>query len=82
MAVLYINYIILFSIRKTNPFRLLNFFYCQTGPAGPHGYPGPPGSPGSPGYCESCNYVYGAGRPPVAGNFKGPWTVQNEYVYN
>lgn len=47
-------------------------FFFQIGPVGPRGYPGPQGSPG---YCEMCNNVYYAGRPSVAGNFKGPWIV-------
>ncbi|CAI6360964.1 unnamed protein product [Macrosiphum euphorbiae] len=41
----------------------------RPGPIGPSGYPGPQGSPG---YCEMCNNAYYAGRPPTAGNFKGP----------
>uniref|UniRef100_A0A2S2PZ16 Collagen alpha-1(XXI) chain n=1 Tax=Sipha flava TaxID=143950 RepID=A0A2S2PZ16_9HEMI len=41
----------------------------RPGPVGPQGYPGPQGAPG---YCEMCNNVYYAGRPPAAGNFKGP----------
>lgn len=59
----------------------------QPGPSGAHGRPGDRGEPGrpglmgpnghpglqgSPGYCEMCNNVYYAGRPPAAGNFKGP----------
>jgi len=41
----------------------------RPGPVGPRGYAGPQGPPG---YCEMCNNVYYAGRPPAAGNFKGP----------